>query len=295
MSVQAPGAVVLIRPHHFASNPETAGDNAFQRIDADRAAADIAAAAYDDATRLAEALEGAGITVHLFEDDDESRPDSVFPNNWFSTHAGGRIAVYPMFSPSRRLERRSDVLELLKEQYRVQEIVDYSGPRGRRALPRGHRRDGARRAEPGRVHGAVEPRRPDRARAVLHRVRLRADGLRRRARRRADLSHQRHDVHRHRLRARRARPHDEPRAPGRDRRAPRRAGARAHRAEQRADRRLRRQRDRAARHAGPRARALRAGGSQPHARSSARSSRRAPASWPSTSRRSSSKADRCAA
>jgi hypothetical protein len=127
MSVQAPSAVVLIRPHHFASNPATAVDNAFQTVDAARTPADVAAAAYDDATRLAEALEGAGITVHLFEDEDETRPDSVFPNNWFSTHAGGRIAVYPMFAPNRRLERRTDVLELLKAQYRVQEVIDYSG------------------------------------------------------------------------------------------------------------------------------------------------------------------------
>lgn len=127
MSVQAPAAVVLIRPHHFAPNAETAGDNVFQTVDAARTTADIAAAAYDDATRLAEALEGAGITVHLFDDEEETRPDSVFPNNWFSTHAGGRIAVYPMYAPNRRLERRTDVLELLKSQYRVQEVVDYSG------------------------------------------------------------------------------------------------------------------------------------------------------------------------
>ncbi|MGE3192234.1 MAG: citrulline utilization hydrolase CtlX [Microbacteriaceae bacterium] len=127
MSVQAPSAVVLIRPHHFASNPATAVDNAFQTVDAARTPADVAAAAYDDATRLAEALEAAGITVHLFEDEDETRPDSVFPNNWFSTHAGGRIAVYPMFAPNRRLERRTDVLELLKAKYRVQEVIDYSG------------------------------------------------------------------------------------------------------------------------------------------------------------------------
>lgn len=127
MSVQAPSAVVLIRPHHFASNPATAGDNVFQSVDAARTPEDVAAAAYADATRLAEALEGAGITVHLFEDEDETRPDSVFPNNWFSTHAGGRIAVYPMYAPNRRLERRTDVLELLKARYRVQEIVDYSG------------------------------------------------------------------------------------------------------------------------------------------------------------------------
>lgn len=127
MSVQAPSAVVLIRPHHFASNPATAVDNAFQTVDAARTPADVAAAAYDDATRLAEALEAAGITVHMFEDEDETRPDSVFPNNWFSTHAGGRIAVYPMFAPNRRLERRTDVLELLKAKYRVQEVIDYSG------------------------------------------------------------------------------------------------------------------------------------------------------------------------
>ena len=38
MSVQAPSAVVLIRPHHFAPNSETADDNVFQTIDAGRPA-----------------------------------------------------------------------------------------------------------------------------------------------------------------------------------------------------------------------------------------------------------------
>jgi hypothetical protein len=127
MSVQAPSAVVLIRPHHFAPNSETADDNVFQTIDGSRSRGEIADAARADCDRLAIALEGAGVTVHVFDDPEETRPDSVFPNNWFSTHAGGRIAVYPMYAPNRRLERRSDVLELLKAQYRVQEIVDYSG------------------------------------------------------------------------------------------------------------------------------------------------------------------------
>ena len=65
--------------------------------------------------------------VHLFEDETASAPDSVFPNNWFSTHSGGRVAVYPMYSPSRQRERRSDILEMLKAEYRVQEVIDYSG------------------------------------------------------------------------------------------------------------------------------------------------------------------------
>jgi hypothetical protein len=126
MSVQAPSAVVLIRPHHFAPNSETASDNVFQTLSS-LSPQELAAAALADTDRLAAALTDAGVTVHVFDDLEETRPDSVFPNNWFSTHAGGRIAVYPMFAPNRRLERRTDVLELLKAEYRVQEIVDYSG------------------------------------------------------------------------------------------------------------------------------------------------------------------------
>ena len=65
--------------------------------------------------------------VHVFDDEDHTRPDSVFPNNWLSTHAGGNVAVYPMYASNRRHERRADVLEMLKSSYRVQTIVDYSG------------------------------------------------------------------------------------------------------------------------------------------------------------------------
>ena len=72
--------------------------------------------------------------MHLFDDEDPHRqhgPAShagrVFPNNWFSTHAGGHVALYPMYAPSRRRERRSDIIELLKAQYRAQEVVDDSG------------------------------------------------------------------------------------------------------------------------------------------------------------------------
>ena len=78
-------------------NEATALDNAFQtalQIPAhpgDRQT--LAAAARHEVSGLAEALEAAGVTVHVFEDHDETRPDSVFPNNWLSTHAGGRIGI----------------------------------------------------------------------------------------------------------------------------------------------------------------------------------------------------------
>ncbi len=125
-SLQAPSAVVMIRPHAFSSNPETHGDNAFQTLATPTAAPSVAARAEHD-TAVAQ-LRDAGVRVHVFDDHGElDTPDSVFPNNWFSTHPGGHIAIYPMYVPSRRRERRADVIELLKQEYRVQDVIDYSG------------------------------------------------------------------------------------------------------------------------------------------------------------------------
>ncbi len=127
-SLQAPRAVVMIRPHRFHPNPETAADNAFQRSSANGAPLEIASAARDEVTAAAARLEAAGVRVHVFDDHGEREtPDSVFPNNWFSTHPGGHVALFPMYSPSRRRERRSDVIEMLKAEYRVQDVIDYSG------------------------------------------------------------------------------------------------------------------------------------------------------------------------
>lgn len=125
--IQAPGAVVMIRPHRFHSNPETAADNAFQRTGGGQAGGEIAKAAYEEVSKAAARLEEEGIRVHIFEDRGEREtPDSVFPNNWFSTHPGGHVAIYPMFKPSRRRERRNDIIEMLKAEYRVQDVIDYS-------------------------------------------------------------------------------------------------------------------------------------------------------------------------
>lgn len=127
-SAQAPSAVVIIRPHHFKSNPETAVDNAFQRLDKNSDPALISKTAYAEVTKVIDEISAIGVEVHVFEDEFDGRtPDSVFPNNWFSTHSGGHIAIYPMYSPSRRLERRTDVIEMLKSNYRVQDVIDYSG------------------------------------------------------------------------------------------------------------------------------------------------------------------------
>ncbi len=127
-SIQAPTSVVMIRPHQFTPNQETAADNAFQSAAAGDEAQAIAQTAYREVTDAAAQLEAEGVRVHLFEDTGErDTPDAVFLNNWFSTHAGGHVAVYPMYPRNRRRERRSDIIEMLKAEYRVQDVIDYSG------------------------------------------------------------------------------------------------------------------------------------------------------------------------
>jgi hypothetical protein len=126
-SVQAPSAAIMIRPHHFCSNPQTLADNAFQQ-DGQQADHDaVAKAAYGEVTQAVETLRDYGVRIDLFEDEGTTTPDSVFLNNWFSTHSGGHVAIYPMFTPNRRLERRPDIVEFLKRDFRVQDVIDYSG------------------------------------------------------------------------------------------------------------------------------------------------------------------------
>ena len=120
--------MILVRATKFLPNQATAADNAFQ-ADAPAGESDeaISARALREMDSVAEALRAAGVRVHVFDDEDHTRPDSVFPNNWISTHAGGKVAVFPMYASNRRHERRADVLEMLKSHYRVQTIIDYSG------------------------------------------------------------------------------------------------------------------------------------------------------------------------
>ena len=127
-SIQAPAAVVMVRPHQFTPNPETAADNAFQRTPTTQTTSSLSNEAHREVGAVAERLQAEGVHVHLFEDlGNQDTPDSVFPNNWFSTHPGGHVAIYSMYSPNRRRERRSDVIEMLKTHYRVQAVIDYSG------------------------------------------------------------------------------------------------------------------------------------------------------------------------
>ena len=137
---QTSDAVLMIRPARFAANVETAASNRFQGTiegsnsgsdsssGARTAAADeIAARAAREFDALAAALAAAGVTVHAFAGSrGAALPDEVFPNNWVSFHADGTAVLYPMLAPSRRRERRPELLEELRRRhgYRLARVVD---------------------------------------------------------------------------------------------------------------------------------------------------------------------------
>ncbi len=125
---QLASTVLMIRPVRFQQNPLTAGSNAFMGgIDA--SAAEQQALALTQFEALATALEAAGVHVVVVDDTPEPHtPDSVFPNNWVSFHADGKVVLYPMEASNRRTERRRDVLDILHDEhgFRVGEVIDLS-------------------------------------------------------------------------------------------------------------------------------------------------------------------------
>ena len=118
----------MVRPHHFHPNPETAADKQHQGCSgAYFPPANWHAIAHAEVTGPQRSSARPGVRVHLFDDEDPhgsmgqpATPDSVFPNNWFSTHAGGHGAVPHVRARPPPRAARSDIIELLKAQYRVQ-------------------------------------------------------------------------------------------------------------------------------------------------------------------------------
>lgn len=123
---QCADAVLMVRPAAFGYNIETAASNTFQpRQPPDTAGAP--GAAREEFARLVRALASEGVSVCAVEDTvAPAKPDAVFPNNWVSFHADGTLVLYPMQSPSRRAERRREVIEQAAQQlnFRISRELD---------------------------------------------------------------------------------------------------------------------------------------------------------------------------
>ncbi len=114
-AAQCAGAVLLVRPAHFAFNPETAGSNSLAMPA--NGAASPASAALREFAALEQALKAAGVRCCVVQDTAlPPKPDAVFPNNWVSFHADGSLVLYPMCAPNRRTEARSAILDAVADE-----------------------------------------------------------------------------------------------------------------------------------------------------------------------------------
>jgi len=125
MFSQVPHTLLMIRPASFGYNPETAASNAFQKLPA--SIEEVSKKAMKEFDEVVLILRKQGIDVMVIDDIPQPvTTDAVFPNNWISTHQDGKIILYPMMAPSRRQERRDDIVLLLKEKFEVREVIDLS-------------------------------------------------------------------------------------------------------------------------------------------------------------------------
>ena len=126
---QSTSSVFMVRPHSFRKNEETATNNHYQRDIAQASPEEIIERAQEEFDGLVDQLKAAGVEVVVFDEaEPHETPDALFPNNWISTHADGTVALYPMFAPNRRTERREDVPLVLEHQFGfdVRQIIDFT-------------------------------------------------------------------------------------------------------------------------------------------------------------------------
>ncbi len=126
---QLTNTLLMIRPVKFGYNAETAQNNYYQKKMGEVDAATLQQRALTEFNTLVEKLQQAGVQVIVVDDTpQQDTPDSIFPNNWISFHEDGTVVTYPMWAPSRRLERRSDIIEILTHEYgfKVSRKIDYA-------------------------------------------------------------------------------------------------------------------------------------------------------------------------
>ena len=114
--------ILMVRPYQFYFNQQTASNNFFQSNINIENANELAIAEFD---AMVERLRAQQINVKVIQDTkDPSTPDSIFPNNWISTHTNGTLCLYPMFAQNRRAERKSTVIDFLQSNYKIENTLD---------------------------------------------------------------------------------------------------------------------------------------------------------------------------
>ncbi|WP_019539989.1 citrulline utilization hydrolase CtlX [Proteiniphilum acetatigenes] len=120
--MQTTSKILMVRPFRFAFNEETAQNNYFQQAGE---SGSVAVKALEEFDAFVSQLRGKDVDVTVVQDTPEPwTPDSIFPNNWFSSHISGELVLYPMFAENRRQERKREVLDLLTRKMNHRKVID---------------------------------------------------------------------------------------------------------------------------------------------------------------------------
>lgn len=118
--------ILMIRPAAFGFNEETAVNNYFQ-AKPEGPASFIQQKAISEFDVMVQLLSQNGIEVIVMNDTPvPPKPGAVFPNNWLSTSPGGIVSVFPLYAPSRRAEKRDDILKQLADIFIISALNDWS-------------------------------------------------------------------------------------------------------------------------------------------------------------------------
>ena len=119
--------IMMIEPVSFNYNTETAINNYYQINNTALSKEEIQQKALKEFKEFVSLLRSKKINVIVFKDTENPKtPDSIFPNNWVSFHNDGEIVLYPMYAKNRRLERRNDIIQKLRDDFIVTKINDFS-------------------------------------------------------------------------------------------------------------------------------------------------------------------------
>ena len=129
--MQTTSKILMVGPARFAFNEETAENNYFQirseLSDQESEKERISEEAIKEFDAFVKLLRANDVDVTVVQDTpDPHTPDSIFPNNWFSSHFSGELVLYPMFAPNRRQERKPHIIELLKRNMNHRKVVDFT-------------------------------------------------------------------------------------------------------------------------------------------------------------------------
>ena len=125
---QLTNTVLMVSPDQFGFNPQTAETNVFQnKVNIEKR--ELQQKALNEFTNMVALLRSEEINVLVLPSNkDVITPDAVFPNNWFSSHQGGKFVFYPMLAPNRRAERQPEALKKILSENGIHKmnIIDFS-------------------------------------------------------------------------------------------------------------------------------------------------------------------------